>query len=195
MGAGGGVKIESIWDGDRLLTIIIIKGWNWMFHRKTYDSFTELEKDSLELGFKIYGDCDEYSNKFELISLTDKGCNCGVVYYDHGIGLQVLPLNGTVNLLIGFEKSIVGINCITKSELVQKKSISLFYEFLETPEFVVAVCELDLYVFDKACKLLWSSGFRDIIEDYKVLNDGVVSVQCSNGDKLEFDLKTGTTLR
>jgi hypothetical protein len=50
---------------------------------------------------------------------------------------------------------------------------------------------LDIFFFDLGCRLIWSSGFRDIVESYKVIDGKALLITCSNGDKREFELKNG----
>jgi hypothetical protein len=58
----------------------------------------------------------------------------------------------------------------------------------------MAICELDIYAFDLECQLIWSSSFRDIIEDYHILNEETISISCSNGDESVLSLKDGSIL-
>ena len=95
-------------------------------------------------------------------------------------------------MFIGFEQKIIGIDCNRKKELFQQDTLSIFYEFIITSYCVLAICELEIYAFDSECKLVWFSGFRDIIEDYDILDEETISIRCDNGDNSLFALKDGT---
>lgn len=82
----------------------------------------------------------------------------------------------------------MGLDCESKEVLIQKESIAPFYELIETGNFILAICELDIFVFDYDCKIVWSLGFGDIIEDCKISKDEVIYVKCSNGEESVFDL-------
>ncbi len=165
-----------------------------MFDKKIYDSYQELNNKAVKNNFIIYGDMNKYNNKFEMLSLPEYGFSCGLMYYDHGIAPQILLLDNVLRLLIGFEKWIICLDYVNKVEIYKQKSISLFYEFVETENCILAICELDISAFNSECRLIWSSGFRDIIENYKVIDGKTVSITCSNGDKSEFELKNGKSL-
>jgi len=162
-----------------------------VIQKKTYSTYKELERDSIENGFTIYGDLDGYGygNTFESIVVQNKGYICGLAYEHHGINSKVLLLGDMSKLLIGFEQTIIVLDCDTKIKLIQKDSSSLFDDFIETESYILAIFEINIYVFDRGYNFIWFSYFRDVIEDYKVLNGDKVVIWCSNGDKSFFDLK------
>ena len=162
-----------------------------MFQKKLYNNYKDLKEDAVDKHFTIYGDLYE-NNRFESIILQEQNYICGIVYYNYGIDSKVLPLNNTRRLFIGFGKRIIGIDCNTKKVLFQEESIAPFYEFIETAHCILAICELQVYAFDSECQLIWSSDFRDIIEDYHIIDGEKISISCSNGDMTIFTLKNGT---
>ncbi len=189
----GGVKIVSYWDDNKLLTVVIRGDCN-MTSSKPYNSYLKLEEDALKHDFTIYGKFDEYSNRFVSILNSDGEYLCGLVYYDCGIDFDVLLTDEGHKMLIGCEQKVIGLDCATKRELIQQDIMSLFYEFIEQGNLVIAFCELDLYVYDQKCNLVWSTGFRDVVEDYDVLNSETIVIHCANGDIGRYDLKSGVSV-
>ncbi len=165
-----------------------------MVYKKVYNSCQELQIDASVNRFAIYGDLYDFNNKFESISLSDKGHICGIMYYNTGIDSQILQLDNTSKLLIGFEKWILGIDCLSKKIIVQTKSVAPFNEFLETDYCILSICELDIYAYNSKCELLWSSQFRDVIVEYTKISREKLFVRCSNGDTVILALKNGATL-
>lgn len=165
-----------------------------MFNKNICNSYQELYNKAVENNFKIYGDLDKYNNKFEIIFLPEYEFSCGLMYYDHGISSQILLLDNLPRLFVGFDKWIINIDYINKVEIYKQKSISLFYEFVKMESYILAIYELDIFVFNSECMLIWSSGFRDIIEKYEVIDGKTILITCSNGDKNEFEIKDGEIL-
>lgn len=165
-----------------------------MITKQKYESLQELQMHSLEHRFKIYGDLGKENNRFESIFLPEKDYMFGLAYYNHGIDSQVLLLDNGSKLIVGFDRFILGLDCKAKAELIQKESIAPFYEFIETDNRILAICELDIFAFDLECRLIWSSGFRDVIENHEVIDGKIVSIICSNGDKNKFKLRDGKAL-
>jgi len=166
-----------------------------MIQKKLYSTYKELQNDAINNCFAVYGDLDEYNNKFESIIFPEQNYICGLAYYNHGIDSQMLLLDNESNLLIGFEKRIIGIDYNNKKEIFENKSISLFYEFIKTECCILAICELDIFAYNFKCQPIWSFNFRDTIEDYNVINGKKVSIFCSNGDNLILALENGTVLK
>lgn len=165
-----------------------------MITKQKYESLQALQMYSLEHRFKIYGNLGKKNNRFESISLPEKDYIFGLAYYNHGIDSQGLLLDNASKLIVGFDHYILGLDCEAKAELIQKESIAPFYEFIETENRILAICELDIFAFDLECRLIWSSGFRDIVENYEVIDGKIVSITCSNGDKNKFELSDGKAL-
>ena len=165
-----------------------------MIQKKSYDNFKELQNDAINNHFMIYGDLNGHNNKFESIFLPVQNYICGLVYYNLGIESQLLLLDDGSSLFVGFERSIMGIDCRTKKEIFQKESIAPFYEFIETGCCILAICELDIFAYDFECQPIWFSSFRDIVEDYNILDGNKISIVCSNGDESVLALQDGTII-
>ena len=164
-----------------------------MIQKKTYMNSKELQNSAISNRFTIYGDLSEYNNRFESISILEQNYICGLAYYNYGIDSQMLLLNDSSTLLLGFDKRVIGIDCITKNEIFHKESISLFYEFIKTEHCILLIFELDVFAVSFDCQLIWFNNFRDTIENYTVLEGNKISINCSNGDELVLSLKNGDT--
>lgn len=149
---------------------------------------------SNECKFKIYGDLDKCTNRFVKISVLDYDFECGIIYYDLGIKPQILFDETNSILYMGFEKWVLCINYSDRTEIFKQKSVSAFFEFLETNIFIIAICELDIFGFDREANLIWSIGLRDIVEDYCIIDDLTISITCADGTKTEYMLINGATL-
>jgi len=142
--------------------------------------------------FTIYGTLDQYANKFKCIHLLESGFKCGLVYSYSGLKPEVIKINGS-KILIGFDKALLLIDQLKKILLEERKLSSLFYEFINVGRnnLIVVICELDLVVLDFDGEILWSIGFKDIIEDFYVENSEFLNITCSDGQDYKFDINNG----
>lgn len=159
--------------------------------KEIHESFKELKESAVKYGFQIYGNADGQGNRFETIYMPDQKYRFGLAYYFHGIDSQVLQVKNTFKIIIGFEETIMALDYDVGTELFHKETISPFYELLETKYCIIAVFELDIYVFDLALNQKWSSGFRDIIINHQILGDEEILIECANGDRSIISLMHG----
>ena len=143
---------------------------------------------------KIYGDLDEYTNRLIKTSVKEHDFECGIVYYDLGIPPQTLFIETESIVFMGFEKWLICIDCKNKVEKAKRKMAAAFYEFLEIGSLVVAVCELDIHCFDRKGNLIWSSGLRNVVENYTIINDKDILITCSDGRSITLELRSGKTV-
>jgi len=162
-----------------------------MINKKICATYKELQDNANKNNFSIYGDLDEYNNKFELIHSPNQNYTFGIMYYDCGIEPQILLSDDGSKLLVGFEKRVLGLDCNTKTEQFQIKLVSPFYEFIKTESCILAICELDIYAFDFEHQVIWSANLPDVIENYDVSDKKNISVSCANGVSLILSLKDG----
>lgn len=109
-----------------------------------------------------------------------------------GLKPEVLIINNK-EVFIGFDKTIICIDQETKQLISENKVGSLFYEFIHiaTKSLVVVIFELDLMVMNYKGDIIWSIGFRDIIEVFDVEQNEIVNIKCSDEEEFKFNLLTG----
>ena len=143
----------------------------------------------LLIGKRLFID-DEAQNKYNYIKINDK-IEFGIAYYGCGIKPSVCIQNVHI-LWIGFGKKIVAIDLYNGNIILEKTLSSIFYELLPDtdPNYLCVICELDLYCFHHH-KILWEIGFRDIICDFKLIDNDKIEIACDNGEEYLFELNTG----
>lgn len=155
-----------------------------------YSKVEELVEASND-NFPIYGELDEYANKFECIQMLESGFKFGLSYNYTGLKPEILEI-GDTRIFIGFDKKILCIDQFNYQLLKEKAMESLFYEFIDIEQYtlVVAICELDLIVMNYEGETIWNIGFRDIIENFS--RDGeLLKIKCSDGDNFVFNIHNG----
>ena len=155
-----------------------------------YPSYNELKREA-ENDFSIYGDVDQYTNKFESIHMLNSDFKVGLAYCYTGLKPKIMEVNGT-KLFIGFDKTILCVDPYANQLLREKRGTSLFYDFIKAEEYglLVAIYELYLIVMDYEGEDVWEIGFRDIIEDLTKVG-GILKVKCADGESFSFDIKNG----
>ena len=58
-------------------------------------------------------------------------------------------------------------------------------------QYIIYICELDIFVYKNDGSFLWKMGFRDIIEDYYLDGDELIVIEYNDGDKISFSLESG----
>jgi len=160
----------------------------------SFDSYNSLHEAGEKEKFNVFGIADECNNKYEAIALPNGCFVCGFMYYDHGMKPQIIFQNDNPLLLLGFDKRVIYLNYLTKQTLVEKECLSLFYEFIEVRScnLIIAVSELDVCAVDYNGKIIWSAGFRDVVEDYHRLHDDKLFVKCADGSELVLSIVDGS---
>ena len=152
------------------------------------DSFGELEslldKEQLIL-------CDDMQNKFFIVNF-DNVRKLGVAYYDYGVAPDFQCSGDSSLFYLGFGENFLCIDIYEDRILVNDKLQSVFYELCydSNKNYICVICELDVYCYC-AEKLKWKMGFRDIIIDYKIIDDTKISILCNDGVEYIFFLKDG----
>lgn len=155
-----------------------------------YSSYNELKREA-ENDFSIYGNVDQYTNKFESIHMLNSDFKVGLAYSYTGLKPKIVEVNGT-KLFIGFDKTILCVDQYANQLLQEKKGTSLFYDFIKVEEYglLIAIYELYLIVMDYEGEDVWEIGFRDIIEDFSK-DGGILKVKCADGESFSFNIKNG----
>ena len=155
-----------------------------------YSSYNELKREA-ENDFSIYGNVDQYTNRFESIHMLKSDFKVGLAYSYTGLKPKIVEVNRT-KLFIGFDKTVLCVDQYANQLLQEKKSTSLFYDFIKVEEYglLIAIYELYLIVMDYEGEDVWEIGFRDIIEDFTKGGD-ILKVKCADGECFSFDVKNG----
>lgn len=135
--------------------------------------------------------CDDIQNTFMTI-LYDDVHRIGIAYYDYGIKPAYLYSHDYTYLYLGFGKKIICIDLNVNAIIESNNTLSIFYEFIQDAKknYICAICELDLYCYWEN-KILWKIGFKDVVDDYKIIDDSKISIECDDGMVYLFSLKNG----
>ena len=160
----------------------------------SFDSYNSLCEASVERDFDVFGIADEYNNKYEAIVLPDGLFVCGLMYYDSGIKPQIILQGNSSLLFLGFDKIVVCLNYLTKQILVEKEFLSLFYDFIDVKlyKLIIIVSELDVCAINYNGKMVWSLGFKDVVEDFHLYNNNKLFVKCADGNESVLSITDGS---
>lgn len=160
------------------------------FEKKSYESAVELEQSLEENSFLFSEEISE-SNKF--IKFSNKLVDIGFIYYDIGLEPQIKLLTLSNNIFVGINSIYACLDYTTKTVLFEEKLPSLLFEILIDldSKYIVFICELDVFVYENGGSLLWSMGFRNVIEDYYLEGAESIVIECDDGDKTTFSLESG----
>ena len=87
-------------------------------------------------------------------------------------------------------------NTLTGELLYENNLLSLFLDLIQINDLIIIlVCELDVYVFTSIGKYKWKIGFLDTIEEFKIIDNNILYVQCSDQEEFKFDISTGQYIR
>src|SRR5699024_8318260 len=97
------------------------------------------------------------------------------------------------NIFVGINSIYACLDYTTKTVLFEEKLPSLLYEIMidSDSKYIVFICELDVFVYENDGSLLWSMGFRNVIEDYYLEGTESIVIECDGGDKTTFSLGSG----
>lgn len=160
------------------------------FKKKSYESAMELETNLDKNSFLISEQKSE-SNKF--IEYSNDFVNIGFIYYNVGLEPQIELLAQSNKLFLGVNKIYSCLDYDSKSLLFKEELPSLLYEILvdSDAQYIIYICELDIFVYKNDGSFLWKMGFRDIIEDHYLDGDKSIVIEYNDGDKISFSLESG----
>ncbi|MGG5342900.1 hypothetical protein [Enterococcus sp. AZ192] len=155
-----------------------------------YESAIELEKN-LSKGSFLFSEEVSESNKF--IKFSNNLSEVGFIYYDIGLEPQIKLLTQSNKIFLGINSIFACIDYTTKSVRFEEKLSSLLYDILidSDSNYIIYVCEFDIFVYKNDGSFLWKIGFRDTIEDYYLEGNDSISIECSDGDNTTFSLDSG----
>ncbi|WHX48235.1 hypothetical protein QNH46_19350 [Paenibacillus woosongensis] len=144
----------------------------------------------------MFGDVKGNNNRFEVITVSEVNFECGIAYYDCGIKPHIVVKDKNNKLFLGFEKNIICVDMSLDNIVFEKKLTSIFYEFIEvqSQNAVIAICELDIYVFNYEGKILWEMGLREVINEFYVIEDEKLCIVYDDGDELIFSITEGKVI-
>ena len=160
------------------------------FKKESYESAMELETNLDKNSFLISEHISE-SNKF--IEYSNDFVNIGFIYYNVGLEPQIELLAQSNKIFLGVNKIYACLDYVSKSLLFKEELPSLLYEILvdSDAQYIIYICELDIFVYKNDGSFLWKMGFRDIIEDYYLDGDELIVIEYNDGDKISFSLESG----
>lgn len=160
------------------------------FKKESYESAMELETNLDKNSFLISEQISE-SNKF--IEYSNDFVNIGFIYYNVGLEPQIELLAQSNKIFLGVNKIYACLDYVSKSLLFKEELPSLLYEILvdSDAQYIIYICELDIFVYKNDGSFLWKMGFRDIIEDYYLDGDELIVIEYNDGDKISFSLESG----
>lgn len=160
------------------------------FEKISYESAVELEQSLDENSFLFSEEISE-SNKF--IKFSNDLVDIGFIYYDIGLEPQIKLLTLSNNIFVGINSIYACLDYTTKTVLFEEKLPSLLYEIMigSDSKYIVFICELDVFVYENGGSLLWSMGFRNVIEEYYLEGTESIVIECDDGDKTTFSLGSG----
>lgn len=162
------------------------------FDKRSYESAIELETNLDGSSFLISEEISE-SNKF--IKYSNDFVDIGFIYYDVGLEPQIELIAQSNKVFLGVNKIYSCLEYDSKSILFKEELPSLLYEILvdSDAQYIIYVCELDIFVYKNDGSFLWKMGFRDIIEDYYLEENKSIVIEYNDGDKISFSLDSGKT--
>lgn len=114
-----------------------------------------------------------------------------IIIQGYNSGLKPIVAEYCGRIWVGTNFSI---DCFDFS-LRKIRSISLLapaYSLLysKTHQFILAICEIDLYCLDAECRIVWHKALSDIVREYK-LNDDILTYSLFEGGTYTIDIRFG----
>jgi hypothetical protein len=186
-GPNGFLKIQSIWDGERLITFTFLEGsdvmWFSILNREItfekWDSENELKNylrrfntDYIILGEESYPH-SYYSIKIRSVIQDESFC-IGLLPAISGLTASILLLPEHERILIGYNKQIAGFGLDQLKLLFEIELDSAFHSFVQIPDkgVILALQEVDIARIDPDGNILWSSG-GDLIQSTRIDGDEI----------------------
>lgn len=165
---------------------------------KKIDSFNELKSKVNQEQLIVF---DDMQNTF-LIILLNEIQEIGMAYYDYGVAPEFQYSKNRNLIYLGVGRNFLSIKVNKKEKVFNKEEIvfndnlmSVFYEILydSNKNYICVICELDVYCYCEE-KRKWMMGFKDIIIDYKIVDDIKLLIVCDNGFEYLFSLEDGKVI-
>ena len=152
------------------------------------DSFRELE-NLVNIEQILF--CDEIQNTFLLLEFYNKK-KMGVAYYDYGVSPDFKFMDNNKRVYIGLGINLIYVDVCKNKVMFNHTLHSVFYELLfsHNKKYICVVCELDVYCYSGYEKK-WSQGFRNIINDFKIINDANILIKCDDNTEYLFSIENG----
>ena len=144
-----------------------------------------------EVDKRLLIESDDIQNTYYLI-LINNVIRCGISYYDYGIKPNTIIDDMCLKMYIGFGKKFVCMDMQENSISYEKELSSIFYQLISNVNrsIICAVCELDIYCFNSE-GMIWNIGFKNIINEYKIIDNCIISILCEDGEEYAFSLEKG----
>ena len=153
---------------------------------KRIDTLMELEN---KLGGRKMVYCDEYHNMYAIINIRNS-FEFGIAYADYGIDLMFGFDDKNDVCYIGAGQNLLLIDIKNKEILFNEKLSTVILDVINIGNDVYVLCDLELICYsDKKEK--WKLGFRELITNYKLLEDDRLWLDCE-GDEWIINLSDGT---
>ncbi|RDU24560.1 hypothetical protein [Anaerosacchariphilus polymeriproducens] len=154
-------------------------------------SLEELEETVDKVNIFKY---DDVQNEFNVLTIG-KEKKIGITYYNYGIDPEIVCDKDNKVIYVGFGKNLMVINTSDGKVLSDDNLQSIFYEFLTDSkgERIYIICELDVYCYNLNA-VLWNIGFKDIINDYSIVDDKRIYISCDDGTDIYLSLDNGSVL-
>lgn len=137
-----------------------------------------------------------YDNTYEIISLSEKQDFCVAIMYNwQGVESNSIIIASINQLIVSFECDIVWID-VDNKKIFSKEIFPLpvyTIKYFEKENILVVIYEMGISVFDKQAKKLWEMGTSDIIVDYDINEQNIIT-ECMDGNKVIFNTITGHVL-
>lgn len=162
---------------------------------QTFESMAELKHFVEQYEHNFILD-EDWANYYQAITINaEEKVSIGVAYNHQGIDPTTLIIQQPKQILIGFDKKIVGIDYTTKRIMFEKKLFSLFYNFIYVLElgFIVVLNELDINVIDSRGNTIWQCDGSDILAEYEVLGDKL-RIKYMDDNEIVFSIKDGKVI-
>lgn len=119
----------------------------------------------------------------------------GVKYCNYGIDIDYKFSCDESLLYIGVGMYLLCIDVNRKTILFIKELQSVFYEIIadNSQNYLCIMCELNIYCYTKF-KKVWEIGLSDILNDFNIVDENILSVMCENGDELKLSISDGKIL-
>lgn len=134
---------------------------------------------------------DETCNAYYHLTIVDD-YSIGIACNDCGGDIEYIVSNNRY-MYIGVGLHLVCVDILKKDICFDKNLNSVFCEFLSdsSRNYFAAICELDLCVY-KNESILWKIGFRDMVVDYKLIDDQYIKVVSDRGEEILFSISDGS---
>lgn len=155
------------------------------------DSARELEAAICEDDIITLG---KVQNAYCKINICDDYA-IGIKYCNYGIDIDYELFSDKSLLYIGVGMYLLCIDVNLKTILFIKELQSVFYEILTdaSHDYLCIMCELNIYCYTKV-KEVWEIGLSDILNDFNIVDENILSITCENGEEIKLSISDGKIL-